>query len=266
MSDYDSDESQLQATQPIGEESSSSSQPDSPLAWAWLVHLRPDPASVPVCEDQFSVGRDPSCQLEVGEEIFADSEKENLQYLRVSRVQFDILKEKGSASATLVDKSMNGTFVNKLLVGKGNKYSLNHADVISILMDDFSVFVYLEEKFMASHYPANICKKYLVGRQLGEGSTAVVKEGFQRESNTEVAMKVICKKRWPSRYSEPEDLMKEVTILQDLQHPCITKVLEMVEDENKMVIVMEYAAGGELFDQVVADHDANKLREETAKQ
>merc|ERR1719508_457607 len=78
-------------------------------------------------------------------------------------------------------------------------------------------------------------------------------------------MKVIGKKRWPSRYSEPEDLVKEVTILQDLQHPCITKVLEMVEDENKMVIVMEYAAGGELFDQVVADHDANKLREETAK-
>jgi serine/threonine protein kinase len=31
------------------------------------------------------------------------------------------------------------------------------------------------------------------------------------------------------------------------------------------VIVMEYAAGGELFDQVVADHDAKILSEEAAK-
>ena len=59
--------------------------------------------------------------------------------------------------------------------------------------------------------------------------------------------------------------MKEVTILQDLQHPCITKVLEVVEDETMFVIGMEYAAGGELFDQVVADHDAYILSEETAK-
>ena len=31
------------------------------------------------------------------------------------------------------------------------------------------------------------------------------------------------------------------------------------------VIVMEYAAGGELFDQVVADHDAKILSEEAVK-
>ena len=34
----------------------------------------------------------------------------------------------------------------------------------------------------------------------------------------------------PRQYSQPQDLMKEVTFLQGLQHPCITKVLEVVED------------------------------------
>ena len=69
----------------------------------------------------------------------------------------------------------------------------------------------------------------------------------------------------PSNLSQPEDLMKEVNILQRLQHPCITKVLEVVEDKNILMIVMEYAAGGEVFDQVVNDHENNKLAEKIAK-
>ena len=61
--------------------------------------------------------------------------------------------------------------------------------------------------------------------------------------------------------------MKEVNILQRLQHPCITKVLEMevVEGKNILMIVMEYAAGGEVFDQVVNDHENNKLAEKIPK-
>ena len=59
--------------------------------------------------------------------------------------------------------------------------------------------------------------------------------------------------------------MKEVNILQRLQHPCITKVLEVVEDKIILMIVMEYAAGGEVFDQVVNDHENNKLAEKIAK-
>ena len=62
-------------------------------------------------------------------------------------MQFEIVKEKGGA--TLEDKAMNGTYVNKLLVGKGNKYSLNHADVISVLMDDFCLYLYIEEKSLS---------------------------------------------------------------------------------------------------------------------
>ena len=118
---------------------------------------------------------------------------------------------------------------------------------------------------MSTAYPDTISFKYLVGRELGAGSTAVVREGFTRDSFCRVALKIIGKKKWSSKYSNPQDLMKEVAILQNLQHPCITKVLEVVEDQNIFVIVMEYAAGGELFYKVVADHENKKMREETAK-
>ena len=35
------------------------------------------------------------------------------------------------------------------------------------------------------------------GREVGEGSTAVVREGFLRETSAKVAMKIIGKKKWP---------------------------------------------------------------------
>ena len=183
-----------------------------------------------------------SCQIREDDRAFAGREEEEIQFVNLSRVHFEIRKEKGEI--TLMDTSMNGTYVNKLLVGKGKKYRLTHADVISVLADAFNFFLYLDEKTNASLYSARISSKYLVGRELGKGSSAVVREGFSRDKISKVSLKFIYKKKWPSNLSQPQDLLKEVNILQELKHPCITKVLDAVEDENMLVIVMEYAAGG----------------------
>ena len=61
--------------------------------------------------------------------------------------------------------------------------------------------------------------------------------------------------------------MAELTVLalRDMEHPCITKVLDVVETEDVMIIVKEYAEGGELFAQVVDDYKKNKLSERKAK-
>ena len=118
---------------------------------------------------------------------------------------------------------------------------------------------------MRQQYPPSITTKYLVGKTLGEGSSAIVREGFDRSNFKQVAMKFIGKEKWPSKYSEPNDLSKEVDILLELEHPCITKVLDVVDDEKLFVIVMEYAAGGELFDQVIKDYESNTLTEIVAK-
>ena len=55
-------------------------------------------------------------------------------------------------------------------------------------------------------------------------------------------MKFIGKEKWPSKYSEPDDLSKEVDILFDLQHPCITKVLDIVEDKIQPMSPMRAAS------------------------
>ena len=118
---------------------------------------------------------------------------------------------------------------------------------------------------MEREFPSSLTSKYLVGKVLGEGTTSVVRLGYRRGDHTKVALKMINTKSWPSKYSEPMDLMAEVTVLADMEHPCITKVEEVVEAEDMMIIVMEFANGGELFDQVVKDYKANDLNERKAK-
>ena len=85
---------------------------------------------------------------------------------------------------------------------------------------------------------------------LGYGSSVVVKDAFERRTHKQVAVKMIRKEKRPRNNSEPDYLMKEMDIPKNLDHPCITKVLE-VQSEKLFVIVMELAPGGELFDQVV---------------
>ena len=82
------------------------------------------------------------------------------------------------------------------------------------------------------------------------GSSAVVKEALERRTHKQVAVKMIRKEKRSRNSSEPDYLMKDMDIPQNLDHPCITKVLE-VQSEKLFVIVMELAPGGELFDQVV---------------
>ena len=67
---------------------------------------------------------------------------------------------------------------------------LDQGDTISILQMDFKVFLFISEVRLRQIYPASVAKKYLVGRVLGEGSSAVVKEAFERSTYPQVAIKL----------------------------------------------------------------------------
>ena len=73
--------------------------------------------------------------------MFVGSTDEDLQFGKISRVQFQLSKV--GAGVALLDKSMNGTYVNSLKVGKDKQHSLDHGDVISILQLDFQVYLFL---------------------------------------------------------------------------------------------------------------------------
>lgn len=55
-------------------------------------------------------------------------------------------------------------------------------------------------------------------------------------------------------------IQREIRFLKLLHHPHIVKVLEVMETDECIYIVMEYAMGGELFDYLVA-HGKLKVRQ-----
>ena len=165
---------------------------------------------------------------------------------------------------------MNGTFVNGIKLNREVSKCLYHGDVISILQVELEMFCYLDEsQMMNRNYPLRIITKYLVGNIVGSGSYSVVRKGFTRNTFTPVAMKFVKKTQlpgWPGWLVGNDDMVRsEVDILQQLHHPCITKVLDVVETTFDLVIVMEFAEGGELDRQVKVDMNMGRLSEATAK-
>ena len=115
------------------------------------------------------VGRDhDSSDLTVDDSLFTGSTDKYLQCSQVSRVHFE---------------SMKGTYVNGIKVGKGKQQSLDQGDVVAILQRDFDVFVFVSKARLRKMYPDTVVSKYVVGRVLGEGSSAAIREAFNRESH-----------------------------------------------------------------------------------
>lgn len=58
--------------------------------------------------------------------------------------------------------------------------------------------------------------------------------------------------------------MREMRILKTLNHPNIVRLYEVIDTEKELYLVMEYAAGGEVFDYLVA-HGRMQEKEARAK-
>ncbi|KNC99827.1 CAMK/CAMKL/KIN4 protein kinase [Spizellomyces punctatus DAOM BR117] len=92
---------------------------------------------------------------------------------------------------------------------------------------------------------------YKLGRTLGEGEFGKVKLAVHLETKKEVAIKLIKKENieQPTRRAK---LMREISILQAVDHAYIVKVYEVIETRDYIGMIMEYASGGELFEHILA--------------
>ena len=93
-------------------------------------------------DHRFTVGREQTCDL-VLEEFMFDSVDGNLQCNKTSRVQFEITSE--AERPFIMDRSMNGTFLNGEKLSQGVAKRLNHGDIIFVLHEDFEMFCYQDE-------------------------------------------------------------------------------------------------------------------------
>lgn len=104
---------------------------------------------------------------------------------------------------------------------------------------------------------------YLIGKKLGEGSFAKVREGLHVVTGERVAVKVIDKKKAKKDTYVTKNLRREGQIQQMIRHPNITQLLDILETENSYYLVMELCSGGNLMHKIyerkrLEEHEARK--------
>uniref|UniRef100_A0A4W4G6J3 non-specific serine/threonine protein kinase n=1 Tax=Electrophorus electricus TaxID=8005 RepID=A0A4W4G6J3_ELEEL len=98
------------------------------------------------------------------------------------------------------------------------------------------------------HHKHNLKHRYEFKETLGKGTYGKVKKAVDR-SGRMVAIKSIRKEN----IKDEQDLMhirREIEIMSSLNHPYIITIYEVFENKDKIVIVMEYASRGDLFEYI----------------
>ncbi|PWA22623.1 hypothetical protein CCH79_00002319, partial [Gambusia affinis] len=106
--------------------------------------------------------------------------------------------------------------------------------------------------------PSYISDCYRVGRMLGDGNFAVVRECVELSTGREYALKIINKGKCRGK---EHMIQNEVAILRRVKHPNIVLLIEEVDTYNELYLVMELVKGGDLFDAITS---ANRYTERDA--
>lgn len=89
---------------------------------------------------------------------------------------------------------------------------------------------------------------HINSREIGHGHYGVVRKCMDRETKQWYAIKSIRK----SKVGKVDVLRREITILQEVKHPNIIRLIEVHEDAKYLHLITELCTGGELFDRIIA--------------
>ena len=108
--------------------------------------------------------------------------------------------------------------------------------------EDFKIWF---DKLNMASQNKSVLDKYDIKDKIGKGAFGLVKSGINKETNEEVAVKIMAKKNMDK--SDIELAKVEIDILKIGQHPNIIKLHDVYENENYIYIVMEKCTGGDLL-------------------
>ncbi|XP_020604528.1 serine/threonine-protein kinase DCLK1-like, partial [Orbicella faveolata] len=89
---------------------------------------------------------------------------------------------------------------------------------------------------------------YRIGKVIGDGNFAVVRECKNRKTNREYALKIISKAKVKGKEHMVEN---EISILRRVKHRNIVELMEEYETPKEIFLVMELVKGGDLFEAIV---------------
>ena len=102
---------------------------------------------------------------------------------------------------------------------------------------------------------------YMLRGTIGEGAFSIVKLAFDSVNKLYYACKIVPKSRLSSNSLEKR-FEEEIRINQQLHHPGLVSLIDIIQDEQNYYVVMEFCPNGELFQYIV---DRGRLLEDEAK-
>lgn len=181
------------------------------------------------------------------------------RFLRLENGQLSNHKQPDSPptwSVSVVDRTVGpGPRKNELTVHLPKRRVSFFAETTA----DFENWIYALKKASSSN--VRVDTFYILGDVIGEGVNGEVLKGWDRATKEPVAIKTIPYNGDLMQQSDPE-AEAEIDIVKSLQHPHLVKTYDVFRDlkEQKIYIVMEYVAGGELFSRV-ASPTGNLIKE-----
>lgn len=119
----------------------------------------------------------------------------------------------------------------------------------------------LGQKPVLHSHRHNLRNRFELIKTLGEGMYGKVKLAVEKATGEQVAIKYI-KKNKVQDETDLCRLRREIRIMSSLSHPNIINIREVFENKDRIILVMECALGGELYDYI---NDRQKLTESNAR-
>ncbi|KAH7888959.1 kinase-like domain-containing protein [Phlebopus sp. FC_14] len=174
-------------------------------------------------------------------------------------------KEDDKSAVIVADYSSNGTWINGVRIGKDKTAIVKDGNEIAFgspLPQPGSLEDY---RFIYRHRAGGPPKKgvhafYDISHELGKGSFATVMKAISRATGQWFAIKMIQEskiRRQPDNKTKDGEkdekeketsLVREISILEGLDHPNICKLKEVFRDGDNIDLVLEFVDGGDLLD------------------
>jgi len=103
----------------------------------------------------------------------------------------------------------------------------------------------------------NIKESYNFHSKLGSGAFSQVYLATHKITEQRRCVKVVGRDELGD---ENEDIMNEIKILKEMDHPNIMKIYEYYMTEHHLYIVSEYLSGGELFDRIIEEKSFSEAK------
>lgn len=226
--------------------------------WGNLINFPKELYTINLYESQYSSGRtigDSDIHLGALNEKIASSI--SAKHFIISR-ELPRFHRQDPTPVFITDVSTNGTYLNNQLIGKGNRRIIKTNDVISVLKQKIKLYRFTDNLSIHENnkFPEEFTRNYFVGNKpIGRGGGGTVYKALDCRTLEKFAIKVVKKDPLVGE-------VDEMTIMRQLDHPCIIKMFDASIQPTKLFIRMEFLEGGTLDDRIIAK---GQLEENMAK-